>query len=213
MQNAWQYEGGAIALLNDFYKKYKIYAVPCGNTGCQMGGWFRKEIKSLADLNGLKMRIGGFGGKVIAEARRGAAADRRRRHLSGAGEGHDRRGRMGRPLRRREARLLQGRQVLLLPGLVGRRRHAPRFINLEKWNALPKTYQAILSTPARLRQQLDAGPLRRREPGGAAAPRRQRRAAPAVPAGRHGGQLQGRPTRSMPRSAPRTRTSRRSTTT
>jgi TRAP-type mannitol/chloroaromatic compound transport system substrate-binding protein len=67
MQNAWQYEGGAIALLNDFYKKYQIYALPCGNTGCQMGGWFRTEIKSLADLNGVKMRIGGFGGKVIAK--------------------------------------------------------------------------------------------------------------------------------------------------
>ena len=58
------------------------------------------------------------------EARRGAAADRRRRHLPGAGKGHDRRRRMGRPVRRREARLLQGRQELLLPGLVGRRSRA-----------------------------------------------------------------------------------------
>ena len=55
------------------------------------------------------------------EARRRAAADRRRRHLSGAGKGHDRRRRVGRSVRRREARLQQGRQVLLLPGLVGRR--------------------------------------------------------------------------------------------
>ena len=57
------------------------------------------------------------------QARRGAAADRRRRDLSGAGEGHDRRRRMGRPLRRREARLQQGGAVLLLPRLVGRHRH------------------------------------------------------------------------------------------
>jgi TRAP-type mannitol/chloroaromatic compound transport system substrate-binding protein len=72
--------------------------LPCGNTGTQMGGWFRKEIKTVADLKGLKMRIGGFAGKVLAEARRRAAADRRRRHLSGAGKGHHRRGRVGRPV-------------------------------------------------------------------------------------------------------------------
>src|SRR5919202_4423652 len=67
MQNAWRYEGGAIALLNEFYQKYQIYALPCGNTGCQMGGWFRGELKSVADLNGIKMRIGGFGGRGISK--------------------------------------------------------------------------------------------------------------------------------------------------
>ncbi len=52
-------------LMNDFYKKFNIYGIPAGNTGAQMGGWFRKEIKELSDLNGLKMRIGGFAGRVI----------------------------------------------------------------------------------------------------------------------------------------------------
>jgi TRAP-type mannitol/chloroaromatic compound transport system substrate-binding protein len=66
-QNAWNYYGGGIDLLNEFYGGYSIYGLPCGNTGAQMGGWFRKEIKSVADLNGLKMRIGGFGGKVISK--------------------------------------------------------------------------------------------------------------------------------------------------
>jgi TRAP-type mannitol/chloroaromatic compound transport system substrate-binding protein len=66
-QNAWNYYGGGIDLLNEFYNGYSIYALPCGNTGAQMGGWFRKEIKSVADLSGLKMRIGGFGGKVISK--------------------------------------------------------------------------------------------------------------------------------------------------
>jgi TRAP-type mannitol/chloroaromatic compound transport system substrate-binding protein len=66
-QNAWNYYGGGIALLNEFYDGYNIYALPCGNTGAQMGGWFRKEINTVADLNGLKMRIGGFGGKVISK--------------------------------------------------------------------------------------------------------------------------------------------------
>ncbi len=66
-QNAWFYHGGGMDLLNEFYKKFNIYAIPAGNTGCQMGGWFRKEIKSVADLQGLKMRIGGFAGQVLTK--------------------------------------------------------------------------------------------------------------------------------------------------
>src|ERR1700737_5593412 len=55
MQNAWMYFGGGMELMNEFYKKANIYAIPCGNTGCEMGGWFRKEIKDAADFNGLKL--------------------------------------------------------------------------------------------------------------------------------------------------------------
>jgi TRAP-type mannitol/chloroaromatic compound transport system substrate-binding protein len=66
-QNAWMYFGGGMELMNDFYKKFNIIAFPAGNTGAQMGGWFRKEIKAPADLNGLKMRIGGFAGTVLAK--------------------------------------------------------------------------------------------------------------------------------------------------
>src|SRR5712671_5013429 len=67
MQNAWMFFGGGMELMNDFYKKFNILGLPAGNTGCQMGGWFRKEIKEVADLKGLKMRIGGFAGTVIAK--------------------------------------------------------------------------------------------------------------------------------------------------
>jgi len=67
MQNAWQYFGGGSELMNDFYKKFNIIAFPAGNTGCQMGGWFRKEIKDVNDLKGLKFRIGGFAGTVLAK--------------------------------------------------------------------------------------------------------------------------------------------------
>ncbi len=66
-QNAWMYYGGGIDLMNAFYATQNLIAFPCGNTGAQMGGWFSKEIKSVADLQGVKMRIGGFGGKVIAK--------------------------------------------------------------------------------------------------------------------------------------------------
>ena len=66
-QNAWILHGGGMALLNEFYKNYNIFALQGGNTGCQMGGWFRKEIKTPADLSGLKMRIGGFAGQVLSK--------------------------------------------------------------------------------------------------------------------------------------------------
>jgi TRAP-type mannitol/chloroaromatic compound transport system substrate-binding protein len=62
---AWQYEGNGMKLMREFYAKYNIVHFPCGNTGAQMGGWFRKEVKSLADMKGLKFRIGGFAGRVI----------------------------------------------------------------------------------------------------------------------------------------------------
>jgi TRAP-type mannitol/chloroaromatic compound transport system substrate-binding protein len=62
---AWFYEGNGLKLFREFYKQYNIVNFPMGNTGAQMGGWYRKPIKSLADMKGLKMRIGGFGGEVL----------------------------------------------------------------------------------------------------------------------------------------------------
>ena len=63
--NAWHYHGGGIDLFNEFLGKQGLVGFPGGNTGTQMGGWFRKEINTVADLKGLKMRIGGFAGKVV----------------------------------------------------------------------------------------------------------------------------------------------------
>ena len=63
---SWMYEGNGLKLLREFYAKYNIVNFPCGNTGAQMGGWYRKEIKTLDDVKGMKMRIGGFGGRVLA---------------------------------------------------------------------------------------------------------------------------------------------------
>ncbi len=65
-QVAWFYEGGGLELANEVYAKHNIEVMLGGNTGMQMGGWFRKEINTVDDLKGLKMRIPGFGGKVIA---------------------------------------------------------------------------------------------------------------------------------------------------
>ena len=65
-QNAWMYSGGGMALMREFYRDYNIINFPAGNTGAQMGGWFRKEVKTVADLKGLKFRIAGFAGRVLA---------------------------------------------------------------------------------------------------------------------------------------------------
>ena len=62
---AWMYEGNGLKLMREFYAKYNMISFPGGNTGAQMGGWYRKEIKKAADLKGMKMRIGGFAGKVF----------------------------------------------------------------------------------------------------------------------------------------------------
>ena len=66
-QNAWMYYGGGKELVGDFLKDFNIASFPGGNTGAQMGGWFRKEVKTVADLKGLKIRIAGLGGEVFAK--------------------------------------------------------------------------------------------------------------------------------------------------
>jgi len=64
--NAWYYYGGGLDITNDFFSNYNIVGYPCGNTAAQMGGWFRKEINSVADLQGLKMRVG-FAGSILTK--------------------------------------------------------------------------------------------------------------------------------------------------
>ena len=61
---AWMYEGNGLKLMREFYRPFNIISFPMGNTGAQMGGWWRKEVKSLADVKGVKFRTGGFSGKV-----------------------------------------------------------------------------------------------------------------------------------------------------
>ena len=65
--NAWLVAGGGREALKPFFEGYNIVSVPCGSTGAQMGGWFRKEIKTVSDLSGLKMRIAGIAGQIFAK--------------------------------------------------------------------------------------------------------------------------------------------------
>jgi TRAP-type mannitol/chloroaromatic compound transport system substrate-binding protein len=66
-KNAWMYHGGGNELINEYVARFNVHCIAGGNTGTQMGGWFRKEIKSLADLQGLKFRIAGIAGQVLAK--------------------------------------------------------------------------------------------------------------------------------------------------
>ncbi|QDX82346.1 ABC transporter substrate-binding protein [Denitratisoma sp. DHT3] len=65
-QTAWMMQGGGLALMRELFRPHNILCIPCGNTGAQMGGWYRKEIRTLADLKGLKFRVGGLTGQVLA---------------------------------------------------------------------------------------------------------------------------------------------------
>jgi len=67
-QNAWIYHGGGLELWRELYAPHNLRPYPAGNTGVQMGGWFNKEINSVDDLQGLKMRIPGLGGEVLKRA-------------------------------------------------------------------------------------------------------------------------------------------------
>ena len=66
-QNSWLYEGGGSEALNRIYSDFGVISFPAGNTGAQMGGWFKRKLENLDSLQGLKMRIPGLGGKVMAQ--------------------------------------------------------------------------------------------------------------------------------------------------
>ena len=150
MQNAWQFFGGAIDLLNDFYKKYNVYGYPCGNTGCQMGGWFRKEIREPADLNGLKFRIGGYAGRVLQKlgvvAQQIAGGDIYPALEKGTIDAAEWVG----PYDDEKLGLAKIAPYYYYPGWWEGGAMLHLFINLDKWNSLTPTYKSVLRTCAEM---------------------------------------------------------------
>jgi TRAP-type mannitol/chloroaromatic compound transport system substrate-binding protein len=116
--NAWFYSGGGLQLWEEVYAPFNLVPRPQGNTGVQMGGWFRKEMNTIDDYKGLKMRIPGLGGKVIAKAGGTVVLLPGGEIFTSLERGRHRRHRMGRPHARPADGILQSRQVLLLSGLA-----------------------------------------------------------------------------------------------
>src|SRR5262245_47989321 len=144
MQNAWMFFGGAQDLMNDFYKKFNIYAIPAGNTGAQMGGWFRKEIKDVGELNGLKMRIGGFAGTVLqklgAVPQQIAGGDIYPALEKGTIDAAEWVG----PYDDEKLGFYKVAKYYYYPGWWEGSAMLHNFINLDKWNALTPTYKAVV---------------------------------------------------------------------
>ncbi len=150
MQNGWQYYGGGIDLLNEFYKKFNIVAYPAGNTGCQMGGWFRKEIKTVEDLKGLKMRIGGFAGQVMSKLglvpQQIAGGEIYQALEKGTLDACEWVG----PYDDEKLGFHKVAQNYYYPGWWEGGAMLHNFINIEKWNSLPKSYQSLIQTASGL---------------------------------------------------------------
>src|SRR5260370_1823790 len=146
MQNAWMFFGGGIELMNDFYKKANIYALPCGNTGAQMGGWFRKEIKTAADFNGLKFRIGGYAGSVLQKLgcvpQQIAGGDIYPALEKGTIDAAEWVG----PYDDEKLGFQKVAQFYYYPGWWKGGAMLHNFINIEKWNSLSPTYKSIVKT-------------------------------------------------------------------
>ncbi|MFM1813326.1 MAG: hypothetical protein RLZ98_21 [Pseudomonadota bacterium] len=150
MQSAWVEEGGGGELLAKFYAKHKIYNLAGGNTGAQMGGWYRKEIKTPADFRGLKMRIGGFGGQIISklgavpqQISGGEIYQSLEKNTIDATE-------WGGPYDDEKLGFYKIAKYYYYPGWWEGGAMLNFFINLDKWNELPKSYQAAVRSAAAL---------------------------------------------------------------
>ncbi len=147
-QNAWFYDGDGMKLMNEFGKKYNVYSLVGGNTGAQMGGWFRKEIKTVDDLKGLKMRIGGWAGKTLQKLgvvpQQIAGGEIYPALEKGTIDATEWVG----PYDDEKLGFHKVAPYYYYPGWWegGTAQHF--MINLAKWNELPKNYQAIVAAAA-----------------------------------------------------------------
>ena len=144
-ENAWMYHGGGMELMNEFFAKHNLFGMPAGNTGTQMGGWFRKEIKTVDDLKGLKMRIGGLAGQVLArlglvpqQIPGGDIYPALERGTVDAAEW------VG-PYDDEKLGFNKVAPFYYYPGFWEGGAQITAFFNLQKWNELPKAYKSLLT--------------------------------------------------------------------
>ena len=143
-QNAWMYYGGGIDLMRELFKQYNIIQFPAGNTGTQMAGWYRKEIKTVNDLKGLKMRIAGIAGQVLAKL--GVVPQQ-----IGAGESYQalERGTIDAvewvgPYDDEKLGFYKVAKYYYYPGWWEGSAQLSIYVNIKQWEALPRAYQEAL---------------------------------------------------------------------
>jgi TRAP-type mannitol/chloroaromatic compound transport system substrate-binding protein len=147
-QNAWFYHADGQQLIDEFGAKFNVKCLLSGNTGTQMGGWFRKEIKTVADLKGLKMRIGGWAGKTMAKLgvvpQLIAGGDIYPALEKGTIDATEWVG----PYDDEKLGFYKVAKYYYYPGWWegGTTNHL--LVNLAKWNSLPKNYQEVLQGAA-----------------------------------------------------------------
>jgi TRAP-type mannitol/chloroaromatic compound transport system substrate-binding protein len=147
-QNAWMYHGGGLELMREFVKDYNVYTIPAGNTGAQMGGWFRKEIKTVKDLEGLKFRIGGFAGQVLSKLgvvpQQLAGGDIYPALEKGTVDAAEWVG----PYDDEKLGFNKVAKFYYYPGWWEGGPQLSLLINMRQWEALPKAYRAVLEAAA-----------------------------------------------------------------
>lgn len=148
-QNAWLYEGGGLDQLQEFYaRQFNVIQFPAGNTGAQMGGWFRREITSVSDLAGLKMRIPGLGGQVMSKlgvtVQTLPGGEIFQALQTGAIDAAEWVG----PYDDEKLGLNKVAQYYYYPGWWEPGSTLEVQINLDQWNQLPEVYQQIVRTAA-----------------------------------------------------------------
>lgn len=174
-QSAWWLQGGAADLFGEVFAKQGLVALPAGNTGAQMGGWFRREIKTVAELQGLKLRVSGLGAQVLT--RLGIAPQATSGpEIYAALEAKtiDAAEWIG-PYDDEKLGLQKVAPIYHYPGFWEGSSLLFAWINAEKWKALPKSYQAVMQgaaaqVHAEVQAKYDArnpGALRRLVAGGA----------------------------------------------
>jgi TRAP-type mannitol/chloroaromatic compound transport system substrate-binding protein len=149
-QNAWLYYGGGLELLRELFKKNGLVQIPCGNVGVQMGGFYRKEINSIDDLKGLKFRIGGLGGTILARLgvvpQQIPTADIYAALERGTIDAAEWIG----PYDDEKLGLHRVARFYYYPGWWEGSAMLHNFINIDKWNSLTPAYKAVVRTASEM---------------------------------------------------------------
>jgi len=148
IMNSWLREAGGQAAINDFFKDYNILPMPAGNTGTQAGGWWKREVKTVEDLKGIKFRIGGWGGAVLTKLgvvpQQLGGADIYPALEKGTIDAAEWVG----PYDDEKLGFYKVCKYYYAPGWWEGQTNLSLYVNLQQWNTLPKSYQSMVQTAA-----------------------------------------------------------------